>query len=327
MRPTRRSRKPAFALCATLLSAACGPADIDDATDAAEAEAGATLQPQAWIPEGQLLRLALSNAAITPPSGRPAALAYLPRRFDASAPLSVVVYLHGWNNCVENVVRPTGTACSAGGAARTGFNLAGQLEASGKNAILLLPELSYDRASSSAGRLEEPGFFRALLAEALTKLRPQLGVRGVADVTRLIVASHSGGYNAAAAIAARGGVPVSEVVLFDSLYAREDDFASWMGTDLPDLASSPWNGARRFMSIYTQGGGTYDDNRAFAAEVGTFGLGAGLYHDRTTSTWDAATYRRGVLFKYSALTHDGTARYYFQRFLATSPIRGTGGDS
>ena len=43
----------------------------------------------------------------------PSALVYLPSSFDPTPPLDVVVYLHGWNNCVENVIRDTGASCDA----------------------------------------------------------------------------------------------------------------------------------------------------------------------------------------------------------------------
>lgn len=306
-----------LALLASLL-AACGPADLEE-SDADTAAAAA--QATSWPPPGRLVPLSLQRAAIAPPAGRPSAVAYLPQRFDASAPLHVLVYLHGWNNCVENVVRPVGAACRSGGAVRQGFNLAGQVEAANKNLLLLVPELSFDKESSSAGNLEQAGYFRALLDEALRALAPQLGGRTVANVATVTVASHSGGYNAAAAVVARGSVPVTQIALFDSLYAREADFLAFLQSNKGDLGAQPWSGARRFLTVYTDGGGTTSVNRDLAGKAAGLGLpAAALQDDRTTSTWDLARFQHGVLFKRSALSHDDTARYYLTRFLLSSRL-------
>jgi hypothetical protein len=45
-----------------------------------------------------------------------------------------------------------------------------------------------------------------------------------------------------------------------------------------------------------------------------------LVDDRTTATWADETYRHGMLFKASALSHDDVPRYYFQRFVASSQL-------
>lgn len=305
---------------ALLVFAACGTGEIAGT----DAEGEDEVVPTAWPPPGRLVPLRLNHVAVQPPAGQPTALAYLPSRFDPAGPLHVVVYFHGWNNCVSNVVRPTGASCTAGGPVRSGFDLANQLEAAGKNALLLLPELSFDRESSTAGALEDAGYFRALLDDAVRALAPQLGVRTVADVASVIVASHSGGYNAAAAVVHAGQVPVAQVALFDSLYAREADFWAFLQANRADLGSQPFAGRRRFFSVYTDGGGTAGDNRDLAQRATGLGLPTGaLQDDRTTSTWAPERYQHGVLFKRSALTHDGTARYYFQRLLGTSRLPDT----
>lgn len=239
---------------------------------------------------------------------------------------NVVVYLHGWNNCIENIVRAEGGPCTPGSPARSGFGLIDQMEAAGRNALLLLLELpSFNVASSSAGRLDEPGLFRALLGEALGALRSVLGERGVADVAHLVVASHSGGYNAAASLVACGQVPVAKVPLLDSLYGRQEDFAAWMEEDRGAIGSAPWDGRRRFLSVYTARGGTLRNNNVLADQIAGWGLpAAALLDDHGPSAWDVAHYRHGIPFKFSTLTHDGTARYYFLHFLSTSAIPPSG---
>src|SRR2546430_1991610 len=71
--------------------------------------------------------------------------------------LGLVVYLHGFDNCVENVARPTAGECLPGGEHCPSADLIGHLDRSGKAALLLLPEVSYHRKSADPGELGRPG--------------------------------------------------------------------------------------------------------------------------------------------------------------------------
>lgn len=265
--------------------------------------------------------LTLDAGAFPPTPEHPSALLYAPRAFVPASSTALVVYLHGFNNCVENIVRPTADAqpCTRGGAVRNAYNLIGQLESSGRNALLLCPEVAFDRASSDPGRLGLDGGFRSLVAEALAKVRGELGPIGVDRLGPVVLASHSGGYGAAAAIAVRGGIPIAELYLLDSLYGNSADFEAWMRQDLGSFSGSAPR--RRFASVYTDGGGTLTNNQALATRAAGFAPDASaLIDDRTTATWPAATYQHGLLFKRSMLAHDGVPRYYFGTLLASSRL-------
>ena len=108
-------------------------------------------------------RLEIAHGAVAATPIRPNVVVYLPRSFDRSALLDVVVFLHGWWNCADNVLRPSDGACGVGRAPRNAYDLAAQLEDSRRNAILIVPELAFDQASSDPGeraRLAEPGHAR-----------------------------------------------------------------------------------------------------------------------------------------------------------------------
>ena len=266
--------------------------------------------------------LRLDAGAFPPSTEHPSALVVIPPGFDATPPLSVVVYIHGFNNCVENIVRKQGESCDPkkGTPVRSAFSLAEQLQASRRNALLLCPEVAFDRESADPGNLGKAGGFKALLAEALRGLPPPLSRLTPAEVGDVVVASHSGGYQAAAGIAVRGGVAVRELYLLDSLYGSNTDFETWVQSDLGSFAG-PVSG-RRFADVYTMTGGTLSRSQAMADRVRTWVVAdpSVLVDDRTTSTWPEATYRHGLLFKLSELSHDGVARYYFGQLLATSAL-------
>lgn len=187
----------------------------------------------------------------------PAALVHAPAGFDPGE-LAVVIYLHGINNNIENVVR----AELAPGDDRPVADLLGQLARSRCNALLVVPELRFNSRTPEPGRLGSRESLRALLDELFALLPAPLTGLGTAALRRVVVISHSGGYHAAAAMA-HSGVRVDELYLLDSLYGHEDDFAAFLHHALSELAAAGadeqrLSQARRFINLYTRGGGTAD---------------------------------------------------------------------
>jgi hypothetical protein len=255
--------------------------------------------------------LTLDAGAFPPTTAYPSALVYLPRGFDPTPPLSVIVFIHGFGNCIENVVRDAGGECEPDGGTRAAYALTEQLEATNKNALLLVPEIDYDQQTGAPGNLGTTGGFAALLAETLGDLAGPLQGAGVSDVGTVIVASHSGGYQAAAGIASKGGVPVDEIDLLDSLYGNTTDFDAWAKAVGP---------GKRFADVYTQGGGTLSNSQAMATRAQAWVPAAQLHDDRTTDTLTDAQYAHELIFKLSGLSHDGVPAYYFGKLVGTSVL-------
>jgi hypothetical protein len=255
------------------------------------------------------------DAGAFPPGPHPSALVYIPSRFDPTPPIAIVVYLHGFDNCVENVVRDAGQPCTPGGPTRSAYALASQLEASGKNAILLCPEVLFDQAAGNPGNLGTTNGFKALLTEVLGHLAVPLRNATIKDVGRVVVASHSGGYTAAAGLIDKGGVPIGELYMLDSLYDSNAvvNFDPWVQMLGP---------GHRYGDVYTQSGGTLANSQAQATRMSTFvGGDMGLLlDDRTFDTLTDAQYAHPLIFKYTSLAHDAVPTYYFGKFVATSSL-------
>jgi len=307
----------------------CGAMDTEELAaaepDLFAAGEAADGMPEVVRPPGaaRTFLLTLKEGAFPPTTSHPSALVYLPAGYDPTPPVSLLVYIHGFSNCVENIVRNAEDArpCTPGGPVRNASSLIRQMEASGKNAILLCPEVAFDQRSGDPGKLGTANGFRTLLGEVLQKLREPLRGLELTGIGKVALASHSGGYVAAAAIASRGGVPVDELYLLDSLYGNSADFESWIRADLPGLSGAAPR--RRFAAVYTDTGGTLANSQALARRAADFVPDASvLVDDRTTATWPLSTYRHGLLFKRSMLSHDGVTRYYFQTLLATSGLKG-----
>lgn len=236
-----------------------------------------------------------------------------------------MVYIHGFRNCVQNCVENTGSACTPGGPVRNAYGLIDQFDAARVRALLILPEVRYDEASSDPGRLGVSGGFRAFMEELLSEaLAPVLGVHHVDDLRRVVVMSHSGGFQVAAALATVGGVPqVREVDLLDSLYGSTNSFDRFVTSNLSAFGEGGTpGGSYRFADVYTDGGGTATNSVAMARRVSSWlsppGDPARFLWDDTYATLTPADYAHPLLFKRSALAHDAVPRYYFGRLVAAS---------
>jgi hypothetical protein len=208
-------------------------------------------------------------------------------------------------------VRDAGGECEPDGGTRSAYALTAQLEATNKNAILLAPEIDYDAQTGNPGTLGTSDGFKALLAEVLADLHDPLGGIGVGEVGTVVVASHSGGYQTAAGIASKGGVPVAEIYLLDSLYGNTADFDAW---------AMAVGAGKRFADVYTSGGGTLANSQAMATRAQAWVPAAQLLDDRTTATLTDAQYAYELIFKMSGLSHDGVPAYYFGKLVGTSVL-------
>ena len=75
------------------------------------------------------------------------------------------------------------------------------------NALLVIPEVKYDAASSDPGQLGKTNGFLNFMEELLSSqhaLAPILGEHHVEDLGRISVFTHSGGYRVASRIATQG---------------------------------------------------------------------------------------------------------------------------
>ncbi|HEY1691852.1 MAG TPA: hypothetical protein VGG39_06805 [Polyangiaceae bacterium] len=234
------------------------------------------------------------RAGAFPGSGHPDVAVHVPPGFDATRRPSLVVYFHGWNGCVETVMGDEDAPCTPGGDMRQASSLARQLDAARVNALLVAVELRRDAPTGEPGALASEGGLRQLVRElfdehlagssdaAITagtasaaSATSATGVLGcpvpleVDALDRVVVVAHSGGYQAAASVVARGEVPVTDVVLLDALYGADAIFDAYAtdaahAADADATASGP---KRRFVDFYTCCGGTEERSRALAARI------------------------------------------------------------
>jgi hypothetical protein len=161
-------------------------------------------------------------------------LFHVPSHFDPQKPFFYVVFFHAIDTDIFKSDRDHG--------------LTRQLEASGSNAVLIMPQLAKDAADSSPGKFFRRNAFKAFMEEAATVLAARLGANHLRplDDAPIVLSAFSGGYKAAAFVLDRGGVEerIAGVLLLDAIYEDVDKFHKWIAENIQRSF---------FVSIYSPG--------------------------------------------------------------------------
>jgi hypothetical protein len=220
----------------------------------------------------------------------------VPGGFRPGKQVDFVVHIHGWRAALDELLEK--------------FKLVDQFRASGRNAVLVVPQGPLRAPDSFGGKLEDRDGLRNLLTEALAVLRAR-GVNGPADIGRIILTGHSGGYHAIAAMLDRGGLrdSIREVYLFDGLYGETDKYLAWLK-----------GGRGKLINIYTNDGGTKTESERMIAALGQAGFPCRSCVEKELNPRDLQNQR--VLFVHSDLSHDGVLfeRRQFCTFLKASAL-------
>ena len=264
------------------------------------------------------------KSAPFPGTAHPDVAVHIPVGFDGTRRPGLIVFFNGFDNCVANVMGSVDTPCTPGGAARDALHLVDQIDLAHVNAILVAVEIDFDQATGNPGQLTTPGNFHALLHELFTEhVNAVIGCAlDVGDLDRVVVSSHSGGYQAAAATIAHGQVPqLREIDLLDSLYGEIPTFDGWVQNNVKRFDPMRAD-ALRWVDVYTSTGGTDASSRTMSTSASMWlsgvGLSASYFDDDTTATLAPADYAHAVIFKHSALPHGDVPKYYVQQLAQAS---------
>ena len=145
---------------------------------------------------------------------------FIPKQFKPTKAVNFVVHFHGWNNHVQQVFEQ--------------YDLARQMQLSGLNAVLLVPQGPRDANDSGDGKLQnDPGSLTALLNEAVAFLVKEGRVPAGAQLAHVALTAHSGGYLVTTYIVDRKELAdkMTDVILFDSTYGGLPAFADYCAAD------------------------------------------------------------------------------------------------
>jgi hypothetical protein len=222
---------------------------------------------------------------------------FVPPHFHAESNIDFVVHFHGWHNNVTNAL--------------ASYLLTEQFAASGRNAILIVPQGPRDAADSFGGKLEDPSGFTRFMAEAVQTLRDH-GIVENGAIGKIVLSAHSGGYEVVSSIVACGGLTdhVTEIWLFDALYGRTERFALWFD-----------HHSGRFIDLYTDHGGTKEETENLMAALR--GNDVEFYAGNEGDLTPENLRRNHLVFLHCGLPHDDVLRTHrtFQTFLSTSSLK------
>jgi hypothetical protein len=224
---------------------------------------------------------------------------FIPKGYRETGKIDFVVHFHGWKNHVERVLDH--------------YQLIEQLAASGRNAVLVVPQGPRDAPDSAGGKLEDADGFKRFMTDVADTLRKNSTLKRK-DFTlgQIVLSGHSGGYQVMASILDRGGLTehVREVWLFDSLYAKSPSFLAWIDRK-----------QGRFLDVYTEHGGTKAETEKLMATLKNRGAD---FIARKESEMNADLLRSNrIIFLYSDLPHDEVVhkRQAFREYLQTSCLQ------
>ncbi|MGI8967324.1 MAG: hypothetical protein ACR2H1_14740 [Limisphaerales bacterium] len=223
---------------------------------------------------------------------------FIPKELTNAATADFVVHFHGWRNSVTNVLRR--------------YELIEQLAASGRKAILIVPQGPLNAADSFDGKLEDAGGFDRFFEEVLEAIRQDAKFKNIKP-GKIILSGHSGGYQVISSIVAQTNqFPVREVWLFDALYGRTEKFMKWFNA----------NSDARLLNIYTENGGTKTETEKLMKDLQEKKIPFASGDEKSISEELLRT--NGLVFIFTDLPHDEVVhkRSTFKRFLKTNTANG-----
>jgi hypothetical protein len=193
--------------------------------------------------------------------------------------VNLVFWFHGWRNNIDTALQY--------------YHLKEQFLASNSDAILVMAETARNSPDSYGGKLEQSGMFSALVGDLMAELRQKKILAAGSKSGNIILAGHSGAFRVIAYILEKGGLDISEVVLFDALYSQTDKFGAW-------IKGGP---QRRFINWYTnQGGGTDEVSQAFMEELKKEGMP--VVHCEESALSPALLQSNRIVFVHSPRPHN-----------------------
>jgi len=168
----------------------------------------------------------------------PDAMVLLPKDFDPSKPINLVVYDHGWYDNAKS--------------AYENAHLAEQMTKAPPNTVLIVPEWQkYPGSSGTAGGDQGASagqdFMSGMVQDIFDKTTELKG-KTLADVEHIGIISHSAGYHAADSELynnAEFSKKIDSVTLLDSLYDG-GGFDQWLQDNIKDLSA----GTKHFNNIF-----------------------------------------------------------------------------
>lgn len=141
----------------------------------------------------------------------------------------IIVHFHGWWN--DNA------------GAMEKYAMVQQLLSSRRNAILVFAQGPYRAPDSGGGKMERAGGFRKYVEEIMQRLVQEKRLPN-ANIGRIIITAHSGGYRPAMCAVSSGQLSekIREIFLFDAFYSLYEKLLPWLSASKENKLRSIYTG-------------------------------------------------------------------------------------
>lgn len=228
----------------------------------------------------------------------PDAILDVPKNFDSTKPINLVVYNHGFGSTVRSAFRDG--------------ELGKQMVNAPPNTVLIVPEWQAAAGSRgyNQGNLAKPGAFRGMVEEVFDKT-PELRGKTMRDVSKIHIVSHSAGHAPTETQIYQNGLSskITSITMIDSTYAPQR-MEPWIKSNIRELA----NGSKRFISISND---TNSQNSAQASRVEQMMRREGLSTSsmlkdfKNSGVDERSLAHYPIIFKSSSVGHNAMPKTYF----------------
>jgi hypothetical protein len=178
------------------------------------------------------------------------AMVIIPKNFDASKPINLTIYNHGWYDSASSSMRSA--------------RLAEQMRSAPPNTILVVPEWQVNPgangpSANNQGKFAKENFAAGMMQDIFDRT-PELKGKKLSDVSSIGIISFSAGYIPTESMLLRNSAiakKVTSVTMLDSLY-NGTATNTWIQNNIADLSS----GRKQYHNIFN--GSTANNSRAQA---------------------------------------------------------------
>jgi hypothetical protein len=228
---------------------------IDSSAEARDASVDQTSLRHWWTSA-----TTLRNPPVRLAPGVTGIVAHLPEGYDARAPIHLILFFHGSDQCALQLAEAGDVVCKPGEAPFIGAALDARHDDAGTQSIFAVPQFTL-WGGGSAGRMVERGYFRSFVEELLGEtFAPGIGgSRGIEDLADITLIGHSAGKLPLRTILERGDLAdkVRNVILIDAIFDDPGTYIDWLGRGVD----------RKFVAVYGAWGHQAEHARTLAAQV------------------------------------------------------------
>ena len=199
--------------------------------------------------EDVVLRLDhLANAPYVPVEGAPQVIVQRPSA--AAREVDIVLYLHGYDGCIEVLAASSPAPCRAGEVPREGWDLLRAHREGHTATWFVLVQLAFSSRSGRPGAFAREGQVARFLDEVLARVA-EARDEDAPSFRSVTLAAHSAAFETSLAVVRQGGLGarLQTVLLLDAMYSGGPAFLHWAAEDpshtLIALATPAGTPARR----------------------------------------------------------------------------------